>query len=98
MKPLEVTSLDELDDALEDLRQEKMERDIEVDIAIELDNETLMRLANRIDVIGELLEASGECRLSGEISPDDVEGPGLEKRVEDLAERVEDLSRDLASM
>lgn len=91
-------TLDELDEALEDLREERLEEGVDVSIEAELDGDTLVRLATRVDMLDGLLEVDGRCTLEGRIEPDDLEGPGLRERLDRVAERVDDLSRDLASM
>ncbi len=49
-------------------------------------------------MLGDRLSIEGSCRARGRLTPGDVEGTGLEERVESLEERVESLNDNLSSI
>ncbi|MBS1263668.1 MAG: hypothetical protein MAG715_00853 [Methanonatronarchaeales archaeon] len=95
---MRVETLEELDEALELLRRDAPDEEVEASISVSLDGETLKRVARRFELLDDCLEVDGTCTLSGVFTRDDVGVVSMEERLEDLAERVENLSRELASL
>lgn len=94
---VKVTSFEELDEELDRLRREEIE-ELEVEISGDLDLVSLSDLASRLATIEEGMEVEGSFELTGELEAGDLEGPGLEGRVEDLMQRVDDLADELESV
>lgn len=93
---MKVTSLDEFEEAREALQAGEVD-EVEVELKVKLNGESLKRMANVVRVLGDDVEVEGSCVVQGVLTREESEERSLEQRVKELAERVDSLSKDLSS-